>query len=143
MITTDKMGSFTDARFIHTNDVETFYIKNGKAKLVAKTDQAYQNLQFVKNGVSAIVTSVSDRLGLINDVSVNIRLKNNLLHDIIPFNKCLLLLTTPTGEVYIYGTPQFPLSCVKSLETSSEAAGFSGEVLMFSGKQNTLPALML
>lgn len=135
----NKMGGFIKAEFIPLADVDSFYVKNNRAYIELKPSSVFRVLSFVKNGVSASTTVSDEKSGQIVDISVNIFLKNEFEEQIIPHNRCLLVLTDSTAKRWVYGSSRFPLSLTPGLSQADAPSGFSGYALSFTGKQTTLP----
>lgn len=138
----DKMGGFISAKFIYTRDIIFFQTKNGRTTITPKDDKSFIELDIVKNGINPNSTTMREKQGELSDISVNIYLKSKFEEKIIPFNKCLLLLTTPLGETYIYGTFKFPLSVTKNFVAGDSITTYTGDTLTFSGKQPNTPTLL-
>lgn len=139
MTINDKMGGFISARFIHKKDVQNFYIQNQRVFVNPNQGNKFHEIDFVKNGVSTNVTVSNENQGQLYDISATISLKSEFLHEIIPFNKVLLFLTNPLGDVFVFGTYNFPLTLSTYPEHAQNAAGYSGQVLSFKGKTTTSP----
>lgn len=137
----NKMGGFVAAKIIAADQVSNFYIKDRQVHLNASL-QSYIDLDAVKNGIDVSINPITDSHGLVYEVTANVILKGDIDIDITPFNRTLLFAKTATGQMWIFGSPQFPLHISYAPSFSSTPSGRNSIVLNITGKSPFAPAML-
>ncbi len=136
MITTkDRMGGFISAKIVDVKQIESFLVSGGNVSLVYKDAYIPTSLDIAKNGVDASAPSSSSKSGEIFNVDITIEIKELVFLSFTSFNKYLAILELPTGEQYLFGSPQFPLTITPELIFAKTARGRSGGLIKMKGKQ--------
>lgn len=143
MLQTDRMGSFTRARIIPTNNIDSFFASDGKVKIVTKSSDYIFELFPQKNGISPSVSVENSKSGTVYSISIDIDLKFASDIRLISFNKYIVILTKPNGDEMVFGTPSFPLTGLKKPIVSATPSGKEGENIRFEGKQTVYPYLLI
>lgn len=133
--TKDRMGGFVAAQIISVQDIESFVVENGKVNLVCKTNVLPVYLDIVKNGVESSPQSSTSKSGKIYNIDITIEVKEFIISPFTSFNKYLCILTLPTGEQHVFGTPQFPLTVFAEHIYSKTPSGSTGGRYRITGKQ--------
>lgn len=133
--TTDRMGGFISARIVAVQDIEVFQYGLLRCSIVLKNGREYNNLDIVKNGADAQVTSFTSKSGEIFNIDITIELKEQISTQVKSFNKFLAILEMPTGEAYVFGTTDFPLTINTAPRFGKTPAQSSGSIMKLTGKQ--------
>ena len=133
--TKDRMGGFIAAEIFSVQDIESFIVKNSRVDIVFKPYYLSTNLDIVKNGVSASAPCVISKSGKIYNIDITIEIKEFNNSPFTSFNKYLCILTLATGEMHVFGAPQFPLIISAEPIYSKTPSGRHGGLLRITGKQ--------
>lgn len=136
MITTkDRMGGFISAKIVEVKQIESF-LKTGRyVSLVYKDAYIPTSLDIAKNGVEAAAPCITSKSGNIYHIDITIEVKTLNFIAKRSFNKFLSLLELPTGEIHVFGTPDFPLSLSSERIYSKTPSGRAGGFIKMTGKQ--------
>lgn len=135
----DRMGGFIKARIIHVNDISTFTTTGGKVKIVLKDGKSFFDIPAKKEGISPVVSVLNEKSGQIYQIDLTISVNEPILLKMLPFNRMIAVCKNPMGEEYVFGTPDFPLTCIKAPSFSDRAEGSSGDIITLRGKQICYP----
>ena len=133
--TNDRMGGFISAKIIDVKDIESFQVQNNKVRLVYKDNYIPTSLDIAKNGVEAAAPCITSKSGNLYHIDITIEVKTLNFIAKRSFNKFLSLLELPTGEIHVFGTPDFPLSLSSERIYSKTPSGRTGGFIKMTGKQ--------
>lgn len=139
MNNTDRMGGFIQARIIEIRDIDTFSSTGYKVKMTLKPGKAFFDVPAKKEGISPVVSVSNEKSGQIFQIDITISVKIPVELKMLPFNKMIAVCKNPMGEEYVFGTPSFPLTCIKAPAFSDRAEGDTGAILTLSGRQTCYP----
>lgn len=133
--TNDKMGGFIAAEIIRVSDVRSFDVKDGRVNISFKSAILPNYLDIVKNGVEAGALCTTTKSGKLYNIDITIEVKEYICFSYTAFNKYLCILTLPTGDMHVFGTPQFPLTISSEPIYSKTPSGRAGGLYRLTGKQ--------
>lgn len=143
MSTTDRMGGFIQARIIDIKDIATFSSTGGKVKITLKSGKSFFDVPAKKEGISPVISVSNEKSGQIFQIDLTIFVKTPIELKMLPFNKMIAVCKNPMGEEYVFGTPSFPLTCIKAPTFSDRAEGDTGAILTLSGRQTCYPLTLV
>ena len=145
----DNMGGISNAWFIFSTKVERVVETELSASVILKSGNDWMQIKPGRYGATVKVDPQDSESGMLYNITVTIQIpKQNLDNDGIEYCKRLNRSTAVmkyqnyNGDIFVLGSPRFPLRCRFEILHPSSPGGFSGYKLTVTGKQLS-PQLLL
>lgn len=138
----DNMGGISNAWFIFSQKVVRVVETELSATVVLKSGNDWMPIKPGRYGATVKVDPQDSESGMLYNITVTIQLpKQNLDNNAIEYCKRLNRLTAIMkyqnfdGDIFILGSPSYPLRCRFEILHPSSPGGYSGYKLTVTGKQ--------
>lgn len=145
----DNMGGISNAWFIFSSLVEQMIEDRISASVVLKSGNAWTSIKPGRYGATVKVEPQESDAGTLYNITATLQIPRQNLNDAsieyimrLSRGTAVMKYQNYNGDVFIVGSPRFPLKCKLEVLHPSSPGGYSGYNLTVTGKQLT-PQLLL
>ena len=138
----DNMGGISNVWFIFSTKVERVVEKELSATVILKSGNDWIQIKPGRYGATVKVDPQDSESGMLYNITATIQVpKQNLDNNAIVYCNRLNRLTAImkyqnyNGDIFILGSPSFPLRCRFEILHPSNPGGYNGYKLTVTGKQ--------
>lgn len=145
----DNMGGISTAWFILSSLVERVTENRISTSVILKSGKTWTQIKLGRYGANVKVEPQESDAGTLYNITATLQIPRQNLNDAsieyfmrLSRGTAVMKYQNYNGDVFIVGSPRFPLKCKLEVLHPSSPGGYSGYKLTVTGKQLT-PQLIL